>query len=322
MHIGNLQIPTGAILAPMAGVTDACFRPLCYEQHCAMAVSEMVSAKGFLYMNKNDRAVRELLMRAPNEGICALQLFGHEPDLIGEAANQLQHIGFDMIDINMGCPTHKIVGNGDGSALMKSPDLCREIVENVIKRCDLPVTVKIRAGWDEHSINAVSVARRCADAGAAAITVHGRTRSQFYAGKADWGIIADVSSAVKVPVVGNGDVRSGADAMRMMNETGCDAVAIGRAAQGNPWIFKDVLCAIEGEAFTPPTIHDRVKMALRHMDEMLLMRSERGTMLEMRKHIAWYLKDARGCAKIRAQINGLNSIDAVRGALNDLLDAM
>ena len=319
MRIGSIDIGKGAVLAPMAGVTDACFRPLCFEQGASMAVSEMVSAKGFLHMNRNDRAVRELLMRAEGEGVCGLQLFGHEPDVMAEAANQLQDAGFQFFDVNMGCPTHKIVGNGDGSALMKTPTRCGEIVAAMVKRTHLPVTVKIRAGWDEGSLNAATVAQICADAGACAITVHGRTRSQFYAGSADWGVIRQVAESVAVPVIGNGDVRGGGDALRMMAETGCAAAAIGRGTQGNPWIFREVLRAMSGEPFTPPTLSERVRMALRHMDMMLAFRSERGVLLEMRKHIAWYLQGARGCAQLRGRINGIDTLAEVRAALMALL---
>ncbi len=321
MQIGNIEIPVGAGLAPMAGVTDACFRPLCFEQGAAFAVSEMVSAKGFLHMNRNDRAVRELLMRGPGEGICALQLFGHEPDLMAEAADQLQGAGFDFLDVNMGCPTHKIVANGDGSALMKTPAQCGRIVSALVGRVRLPVTVKIRAGWDEDHQNAVEVAKICADAGAAAITVHGRTRTQFYQGRADWGVIRAVREAVPgVPVIGNGDVRSGADALRMIEETGCDAVAVGRAAQGNPWIFREIRAALAGEPFSPPDMAARVRMALRHMDAMVPVRGERGTMLEMRKHVAWYLQGGRGSAQMRGRVNELGTLREVRSALLGYLD--
>ena len=319
MRIGNIEIGRGAVLAPMAGVTDACFRPLCFEQGAAMAVSEMVSANGYLHMNRNDRAVRALLAHGEGEGCCGLQLFGHEPDVMAEAANQLQDAGFDFLDINMGCPTHKIVANGDGSALMKDPAHCGRITAALVRRSKLPVTVKIRAGWDEESVNAPQVARICADAGASAITVHGRTRTQFYAGSADWDTIAQVVRAVDVPVIGNGDVRCGADALRMLDQTGCAAVAVGRGAQGNPWIFRDILCALEGEAFELPSLEARVRMALRHMDMMRLARSERSATLEMRKHIAWYLQGARGCAQMRGQINSMATLGEVREALMQLL---
>ncbi len=323
MRIGSIDIPQGAALAPMAGVTDACFRPLCFEQGAAFAVSEMVSAKGFLHMNRTDRAVRELLMRSEGEGVCGLQLFGHEPDLMAEAANQLQGAGFDFFDVNMGCPTPKIVANGDGSALMKTPSLCGRIVEAMVRRVRLPVTVKIRAGWDERSVNAVEVAQICADAGAAAVTVHGRTRTQFYAGHADWDVIRCVRQAVRsVPVIGNGDVRTGADALRMFAETGVDAVAVGRAAQGNPWVFAEIRAAIRNENVTPPTMAERVRMALRHMDAMVPIRGERGTMLEMRKHVAWYLQGGRGCAQLRGRINEMTTLAAVRAALAGYLDEL
>ena len=322
MRIGTLDMPMGAALAPMAGVTDACFRPLCFEMGAAWAVSEMVSANGYLHMNRNDRAVRELLMRAEGEGICGLQLFGHDPLIMAEAANQLESAGFEFIDVNMGCPTHKIVGNGDGSALMKKPMLCGEIISAMVKRVRLPVTVKIRAGWDADSVNASVVARICEDAGAAAITVHGRTRSMGYAGQADRGVIRDVAQNAGVPVIGNGDVRSGADALAMMAETGCAAVAVGRGAQGNPWLFREIRCAMMGEHNQSPGMAERVDMAVRHMDMMLPMRGERGAMLEMRKHIAWYLQGARGCAGLRGQVNALKSTAEVRALLMAYRDTL
>lgn len=318
MKIGTIEMPPGAALAPMAGVTDCIFRPLCFEQGAAWAVSEMVSAKGFLHMNRNDRAVRELLIISPGDGILGLQLFGHEPELMAEAANQLQDCGFRFIDINMGCPAHKIVSNGDGSSLMKNPLLCGEIVESVVRRVSVPVTVKLRAGWDASSVNCVEVARICERSGASAITVHGRTRDQFYSGQADWRHIADVVRAVSIPVIGNGDVRSGEDAMRMIGETGCGAVAVGRGAEGNPWIFREILMALMGEPYERPDIRERVGMAIRHMDEMVPLRGERGTLLEMRKHVAWYIQGERGAAQLRSKLNQLNELYAVRRELIEI----
>lgn len=319
MQIGSMEIPEGAGLAPMAGVTDACFRPLCFEMGAAYAVSEMVSAKGLLHMSRNQRAVDELLMRAEGEGVLGLQLFGHEPALFAEAASSLQNAGFQFIDINMGCPTHKIVSNGDGSALMRDPALCGRIVRAAVDATTLPVTVKLRAGWDEESINAPEIARICEDNGACAITVHGRTRGQFYSGQADWDVIRRVKQAVAVPVIGNGDVRCGADALRMMRETGCDGVCVGRAAQGNPWIFREIRAAMLGEPYCAPDMRERVNMALRHIDAMLPIRGERGTVLEMRKHIAWYLSGERGCARLRGKINEMQTLGHVRTALNEYL---
>lgn len=320
MKIGTLNIPDGASLAPMAGVTDACFRPFCFEFGTAFAVSEMLSAKGYLHISRNQRKVDELLWRAPGDGILGLQLFGHQPELVAEAANQLTDAGFQFIDINIGCPMHKIVSNGDGAALLKSPDQIGQIVSMTTKATKLPVTVKIRSGWDRDSINAPLVAKIAQDNGAKAVAVHARTRDQFYSGNADWGVIEEVKRVVDIPVIGNGDVRSGPDAVKMMRETGCDMVMVGRAAQGNPWIFRDILCELTGKPFVKPTMKMRVEMALRHMEEMEKLRGERGTLLEMRKHVAWYLSGERGCAKLRNQINQMKQLTDVRRALDDYLN--
>ncbi len=320
MRIGRIEVSAGAGLAPMAGVTDACFRPLCFEQGAAFAVSEMLSAKGYLHISRNARAVDELLERSPDEGILGLQLFGHEPDVMAEAANQLQDSGFSFIDVNMGCPMHKIVSGGDGSALLRNPALCGEIVRAVVRRVSLPVTVKIRAGWDADSVNAPQVARIVEEAGAAMVAVHARTRDQFYAGHADWAVIGAVKRALAIPVLGNGDVFSGADALRLIAQTGCDAVMVGRGAQGNPWIFSEIRAALSGEPYQRPGMRERVSMALRHMDGMRQRRGERGALLEMRKHVAWYLSGARGTARLRGQINQLASLDLVRAALNEYLN--
>ena len=319
MKIGSVELAAGAGLAPMAGVTDMPFRSICHNLKSGWAVSEMLSAKGYLHAPNEPRAVQELLRLSPNEGIVGLQLFGHEPDTVAQAASLLSDRGYRFIDINMGCPAHKIVSGGDGSALMKKPDLCGRIVEAVVKKTALPVTVKIRSGWDEWHQNAVEIARIVQSAGASAITVHARTREQFYLGKADWGVIGRVVNAVSIPVIGNGDVVSGRSAIDMLNETGCSAVMVGRAAQGNPWIFSEIHAALSSLPFTPPTFTERAQMALYHLNEEAKMRSERGAVLEMRKHIAWYLSGAPGAASIRARINAMENIDDVRDALTALI---
>ena len=315
MRLGNIELPLGAGLSPMAGVTDAAMRLLCREQGAAWSVSEMLSAKGWIYSQGKNREAQELLTRLPGEGIGGLQLFGREPELMAEAARRLHTAGFEFFDLNFGCPAPKITGTGEGSALMREPELIGRIVCAVANAVDSPVTAKIRAGWDAESINAVEVAQICEQAGAAAIAVHGRTRVQQYAGQADWGVIRAVKRCVSVPVFGNGDVRSGADALRMMEETGCDGVLVGRAAQGNPWIFREIRAALAGEDIPEVTGQERVDMALRHFELELRLHGERGGLLEMRKHIAWYVHGMRGAARFREQVNRLEHPDDVRGAL-------
>ena len=320
MKITDIDFRHGAGLAPMAGVTDLPMRLLCREQGAAWSVSEMLSAKGFMHTGIDHRVTRELVIRAPQEGISALQLFGREPDIMAEAARQLQHIGYSFIDVNMGCPAHKIVGNGEGSALMKEPELAAKIIRAMTDAVQCPVTVKIRAGWDDSCINAPEMARMLEQAGAAAITVHGRTRTQFYAGHADWNVIAQVKKSVSVPVFGNGDITCGADAVRMMEQTGCDGVMVGRAAQGNPWIFRDIACALNKIPFEKPTIRERVEMAVRHMDMESALRGENRAVLEMRKHVAWYMAGERGCGRLREKVNSMTDAQMVRRALFEYLD--
>ena len=315
MRIGNINLPAGAGLAPMAGVTDAAMRLLCHESGAAWAVSEMLSAKGWIYSGGKNQATRELLTRLPGEGIAGLQLFGREPELMARAAQELESAGFEFIDLNFGYPAPKITGNGEGSALMREPERIGEIVSAVSKATRLPVTAKIRAGWDETCINAPEVARICESSGAQAIAVHARTRMQQYSGRADWSIIKKVKKSVSVPVLGNGDVRSGADAVNMIAQTGCDGVIVGRAAQGNPWIFAEIRSFLTGEAYAPPTPRERVDMALRHFDLETRLHGEKKGLLEMRKHIAWYVSGLPGAAKFRDSINLLTDAAAVKDAL-------
>lgn len=315
--IGDLKLPVGAGLAPMAGVSDAAMRLLCCEQGAAWSVSEMLSAKGWIFSQGKNRNACELLARLPGEGIAGLQLFGREPELMAEAAVRLEDADFDFLDLNFGCPAPKITGNGEGSALMREPALIGEIVRAVSSATKKPVTVKIRAGWDEDCVNAVEVAQICEDSGARAVAVHGRTRRQQYSGKADWSVISRVKKAVGIPVLGNGDVRSGADALRMLEETGCDGVLVARAAEGNPWLFAEIRAAMLGEAYCPPTPAQRVETALRHFELETLLHGERGGMLEMRKHIAWYISGMRNSARFRERINSLETAAQVREALLD-----
>ncbi len=301
----------------MAGVTDAAMRLLCHESGAAWAVSEMLSAKGWVYSGGRNQATRELLTRLPGEGIGGLQLFGREPEILAQAASELSTIGFEFIDLNFGCPAPKITGNGEGSALMREPELIGEIVKAVCRATSLPVTVKIRAGWDADSINAVEVARICEDCGAKAVAVHARTRMQQYSGSADWAIIAAVKKNVSIPVLGNGDIRSGMDAMKMLEKTGCDGVIVGRAAQGNPWIFSQIRSAMLGQPIQMPSAEERVQMALRHFDLETQLHGEKKGLLEMRKHIAWYVSGIPGAAKFRDSINLLTEAEAVKDALRE-----
>ncbi len=316
-QITDLLPAKGAGLAPMAGVTDAAMRLLCHRQGAAWAVSEMLSAKGWVFSGGKNRAANDLLARLPGEGVVGLQLFGSEPEYIAEAARQLEGRGFQFFDLNFGCPAPKITGNGEGSAMMREPKKIGAVVQALVDVTSLPVTAKIRSGWDAGSVNAVEVARICEESGASAIAVHARTREQQYSGRADWSVIRDVKRAVSVPVFGNGDVRSGADALRMMEETGCDAVIVGRAAEGNPWIFREIAAALRGEIAPAPTPEERVDMAMRHFELERQLYGEKLAVLQMRKHIAWYVHGMRGASRFRETVNAIESGEAVLNALRD-----
>ncbi|MGN1334134.1 MAG: tRNA dihydrouridine synthase DusB, partial [Anaerovoracaceae bacterium] len=272
MMIGNVGLSSPFLLAPLAGITDGPFRRLCSQEGAALTYSEMVSAKGLWYGDKNTGKLLEIL---PGEGPVVYQLFGHEPEIMAFAARKLDDCINVIFDINMGCPVPKIVKNGEGSALMKNPDLAYELVAAAVKNTSKPVTVKIRAGWDEESVNAVEVARAVSAAGAFAVAVHGRTREQYYSGKADWSVIAAVKRAVNIPVIGNGDVTDAASGIRMMEETGCDYVMVGRGALGNPWIFSELAAAWRGEPLPPqPTKEEKKAMMLRHFNDILQLKGE------------------------------------------------
>ena len=315
MKIGTVELKNNIILAPMAGVSDLPFRLLCQDMGAGMTCMEMISAKAILYNNKNTESLLEI---HPSEDCVSLQLFGSDPKIMAEIAKRIEERPFSVLDINMGCPVPKIVNNREGSALMKNPDLVYEIVRSVSEAISKPVTVKIRKGFDEAHVNAVEVAKAAEAGGAKAVAVHGRTREQFYAGAADWSIIADVKAALKVPVIGNGDITCGADAKRMMEETHCDAVMIGRAAEGNPFIFREVNSFLEGKPFTKPSSEEIREIVLRHADLQLQYKGEFIGVREMRKHLSWYLKGFEGAAALRKQINEMETFAELRAIVESI----
>lgn len=310
--IGNITIENPFVLAPMAGVTDLPFRVLCKEQGAGLICMEMVSAKAIQFNNKN---TFELMETDEREHPVSLQLFGSDPDVISEMAKRIEERPFDFLDINMGCPVPKVAGNGDGSALMKNPKLVGEIVEKTVKAIRKPVTVKIRKGFDAEHVNAVEVAKVIEQSGAAAIAVHGRTREQYYSGKADWDIIRQVKEAVKIPVMGNGDVTSPESAKAMMEQTGCDFVMIGRAVRGNPWIFAQMNHFFEtGEHLEKPSHGEVREMMLRHARMEIELRGEYIGIREMRKHVAWYTTGIPHSAKLRKNLGEMKTYeDLVEG---------
>lgn len=315
MNIRNVKIDNPYILAPMAGVTDLPFRLLCKEQGAGLLCMEMISAKALQYKNKNTKA---LLAIHPKEYPVSLQLFGSDPKIISEQAKRIEELPFQILDINMGCPVPKVVKNGEGSALMKNPKLAYEIVYQTARAIQKPVTVKIRKGFDDACINAVEIAKIIEEAGGAAVAVHGRTREQYYSGKADWEIIRQVKEAVSIPVIGNGDVTSGEKALEMRERTGCDGVMIGRGAQGNPWIFHELLEYDRTGKLPPRPSKEQIKETmLRHARLQLEFKGEYLGIREMRKHVAWYTKGMEGSAKLRDDINKVESYTELESLLNE-----
>lgn len=314
--IGNVEIPNRFVLAPMAGVTDLAFRRLCKEQGAGLLCMEMISAKAISYKNKNTRALMEI---DPVEHPISMQLFGSEPELMTEVAKEIEEEPFDILDINMGCPVPKVVNNGEGSALLKTPDLIEEIVRKVSSAIKKPVTVKVRIGFENEPIDIVEIAKRIEDAGAAALAVHGRTRQQYYSGTADWDTIRRVKEAITIPVVGNGDVDSPLKAEDLIKQTGCDAVMIGRAVRGNPWLFRELNHYFQtGELLGRPSAEEIREMILRHARKQIELKGEFVGIREMRKHVAWYTAGMRHSAGLRRESNTIESYEALEQLLSRL----
>lgn len=316
LKIGNVELENIYILGPMAGVTDLPFRLLCREQGAGLLCMEMVSAKAILYNNRN---TEQLLTIHPDEKPVSLQLFGSDPKIMSEMAKRIEERPFAILDINMGCPVPKVVKNGEGSALMKEPKLVYEIVSAIVKAIEKPVTVKIRKGFDDDHVNAVEIAKIIEEAGASAVAVHGRTREQYYSGNADWDIIRQVKEAVSIPVIGNGDVTSPQKAAALQEQTGCDGVMIARGAEGNPWIFSEMIEYEKTGVVPPRPDKDEVrKMMLRHARLQLDYKGEYQGIREMRKHVAWYTKGISGAARLRERINAVESYEELENLLTSL----
>lgn len=317
IKIGNLELENKVFLSPMAGVTDLPFRLICKEQNCGMLYTEMINAKALCYDDEN---TKKMLKIEEAEHPVAVQIFGSDPDFMGRAAEIMNEYPNEILDINMGCPAPKVIKNGDGSALMKNPKLAEEVLKAVVKNSKKPVTLKIRKGWDDNSINAVEIAKIAEASGISALAIHGRTREQYYSGKADWNIIAEIKNNIGIPVIGNGDVFSVEDARNMLDKTNCDAIMIGRGAQGNPWIFKRINHYMQtGEILPEPALEEKINTSIKHLDLAVKEHGEYIAVREMRKHIAWYLKGLRNSARIRDEINKIESHQEVVNRLNEYM---
>lgn len=321
MKIGEIKLENNAFLAPMAGVTDASFRIICKEMGVGLLYTEMISSKGLFY---NDKKTEELTLINRREKPIAMQIFGSDPYIMAKVVEEQlnKRNDIDIIDINMGCPAPKIVKNGDGSALLKDPCLVGKIVHEVVKVSKKPVTVKIRKGWDSSSINAVEIARIVEEEGASAITVHGRTRDMYYFGEADWDIIGEVKSNVKIPVIGNGDIFTPEDGIKMLEYTKCDAIMVGRGARGNPWLIKNIIELMNGKPVVYPSYEDKIKKAIEHLELLCEFKDERIAVREMRKHIAWYIKGIKDSARIKNQVNTIETVDAMKKLLMDYMNSL
>ena len=318
LKIGNITVDGNLALGPMAGVTDLPFRVLCKEQGADLIYTEMVSAKGIYYKNKNTDALLEI---REDERPVALQLFGCDPEIMGSMAAQIEHRNFDILDINMGCPVPKVVNNGEGSALLKTPELAGKVVESIATSIKKPVSVKFRIGYDEIDKNIVDFAKRMEASGAQLIAVHGRTRAQYYSGTANWDVIRQVKEAVSIPVLGNGDVFTPQDAKAMLEQTGCDGIMIARGVRGNPWLFKQVKAYLEKGEFIPkPSCEELVKMVLRHGKLQVEWKGENIGIKEMRKHVAWYTTGYKNSAKFRGRVNEINTYTDLEEVMYAFLD--
>ena len=316
MNIGNVSLDNRVFLCPMAGVTDLPFRLICKQKGCGMLYTEMINAKALCY---NDENTKKMTKIEDEEHPIAIQIFGSEPEYMGRAAEILNSHPNEILDINMGCPAPKVIKNGDGSALMKNPKLAEEVMRAVVENSTKPVTLKIRKGWDDNSVNAVEIAKIAEQAGISAVAIHGRTREQYYSGKADWDIIKEIKDSISIPVIGNGDVFEIEDAINMLEKTNCDAIMIGRGAQGNPWIFNRINHYMQtGEILAKPTAEEKISTAIEHMKLAVAEHGEYVAVREMRKHIGWYIKGLKNSARYRDEINKLTDCESVIMKLKEL----
>ena len=315
MKIGNVQLDNEVFLSPMAGVTDLPFRTICKEKGCGMLYTEMINAKALCYDDEN---TKKMLNLEDDGHPVAVQIFGSDPEYMGKAASIMNQYTNDILDINMGCPAPKVIKNGDGSALMRNPKLAAEVLTAVVKNSEKPVTLKIRKGWDDNSVNALEIAKIAEECGISALAIHGRTREQFYSGKADWDIIAEIKQSINIPVIGNGDVFDVQDAVNMLEKSKCDAIMTGRGSQGNPWIFNRINHYMKtGEVLPEPTLEEKISTAIKHMNLAVAEHGEYVAVREMRKHIGWYLKGLKNSAKYRDQINKITDYKEVISMLEE-----